>query len=186
LCTNQFLLLPPTICIARTIAIRLHDYCAIYYAPPTPLLYAIHHTILVKARSCKGQKRRAVRADTVGGGARGRGRSSSKAPIDLCSADESTHTESNKLYRKVKHRARPNISSRQRPKRAPIRRRSRRRQRRGEPHTEHGLGSLFVTAPRGRVSQTPASRKHQRVRRATMRICLGSLALHDIATANVV
>jgi len=33
----------------------------------------------------------------------------------LCSADGSTHTESNKLYRKVKHRYRPNISSRQRP-----------------------------------------------------------------------
>ena len=43
----------------------------------------------------------------------------------LCSADGSTHTESNKLYRKVKHRSRPNFSSRQRPKRAPIRRRSR-------------------------------------------------------------
>jgi len=30
----------------------------------------------------------------------------------LCSADGSTHTESTKLYRKVKHRARPNLSSR--------------------------------------------------------------------------
>ena len=60
--------------------------------------------------------------------------------IYLCSADGSTHTESNKLYRKVKDRALSNLSSRQRPKRAPIRRRSRRRQRRGEPHTEHGLG----------------------------------------------
>jgi len=28
----------------------------------------------------------------------------------LCSADGSTHTESNKLYRKVKHRYRPNLS----------------------------------------------------------------------------
>jgi len=62
----------------------------------------------------------------------------------ICSADRSTHTESNKLYRTVKHRARPNISSRQRPKRAPTRRRSRRRQRRGEPHTEHGLGVLLT------------------------------------------
>jgi len=61
-----------------------------------------------------------------------------------CSADGSTHTESNKRYRKVKHRARPNLSLRQRPKRAPTRRRSRRRQKRGEPHTEHGLGVLFV------------------------------------------
>ena len=33
----------------------------------------------------------------------------------LCSADGSTHTESNKLYRKVKYRYRPNISLRQRP-----------------------------------------------------------------------
>ena len=53
-------------------------------------------------------------------------------------------TESNKLYRKVKHRARPNLSSRQRPKRGPIRRRSRHRQRRREPHTEHGLGVLYI------------------------------------------
>jgi len=34
---------------------------------------------------------------------------------DICSADGSTHTESNKLYRKVKHRYRPNLSPRQRP-----------------------------------------------------------------------
>jgi len=33
----------------------------------------------------------------------------------VCSADGSTHTESNKLYRKVKHRYRPNLSPRQRP-----------------------------------------------------------------------
>jgi len=32
----------------------------------------------------------------------------------LCSADGSTHTQSNKLYRKVKHRYRPNLSPRQR------------------------------------------------------------------------
>ena len=32
----------------------------------------------------------------------------------------------------------------QRPKRAMIRQRSRRRQRRGEPHTEHGLGVLLA------------------------------------------
>ena len=30
------LLVPPPTCIARTIAIRLHDYCAIYDAPPRP------------------------------------------------------------------------------------------------------------------------------------------------------
>ena len=33
----------------------------------------------------------------------------------MCSADGSTHTESNKLHRKVKHRYRPNLSPRQRP-----------------------------------------------------------------------
>jgi len=38
--------LPPT-CIARVIAILLHVYCAIYEAPLTPLLYAIHNTILI-------------------------------------------------------------------------------------------------------------------------------------------
>jgi len=48
-------LLPPPTCIAHTIAILLHIYCAIYDALPTPLLYAIHHTILVMAISCKGQ-----------------------------------------------------------------------------------------------------------------------------------
>jgi len=35
--------------------------------------------------------------------------------IYICSADGSTHTESNKLYRRVKHRYRPNLSPRQRP-----------------------------------------------------------------------
>ena len=49
------LLLPPPTCIACTIAILLHIYCAIYDAPPTPLLYAIHYTILATAISCKGQ-----------------------------------------------------------------------------------------------------------------------------------
>jgi len=43
-------------CKAYPIAILLHDHCAIYAPPATPLLYAIHHTILVMARSCKGQK----------------------------------------------------------------------------------------------------------------------------------
>jgi len=47
--------LPPPTCIARTIAILLHVYCARYDAPPTPPLYAIHYTILVMAISCKGQ-----------------------------------------------------------------------------------------------------------------------------------
>ena len=47
--------LPSPTCIARTNAILLHVYCAIYDALPTPLLYAIHHTILIMAISCKGQ-----------------------------------------------------------------------------------------------------------------------------------
>ena len=51
------LLLPPPICIARTIAMLLYIYCAIYDAHPTPLLYATHHTILVMATSSKGQHR---------------------------------------------------------------------------------------------------------------------------------
>jgi len=35
--------------------------------------------------------------------------------VCVCSAEGSTHTESNKLHRKVKHRYRPNLSPRQRP-----------------------------------------------------------------------
>jgi len=46
--------LPPP-CIARTIAVLVHVYCAIYDPPPTPLVYAIHHTISVMTISCKGQ-----------------------------------------------------------------------------------------------------------------------------------
>jgi len=45
---------PPTR-IAHTIALLLHAYCAIYDPPPTALVYAIHHTILVMAISRKGQ-----------------------------------------------------------------------------------------------------------------------------------
>ena len=59
-----------------------------------------------------------------------------------CSASGPTHTESGKLYRKVKHRARPKVTSRHRPKRAPTKRRSPRPLRRRAPHTEHGLGVL--------------------------------------------
>jgi len=47
--------LPPPTCDVRTIAMLLHVYCAIYDASPTPLLYVIHHTLLVMAISCKGQ-----------------------------------------------------------------------------------------------------------------------------------
>jgi len=46
--------LPLLICVAHTIAILLHDDCAIHDPPPTPLLKAIHHTKLVSAISCKG------------------------------------------------------------------------------------------------------------------------------------
>jgi len=49
------LVLPPPTCNACTIAVRLHVHCAIYDAPPTPPVCAIHHTILVTAISCKGQ-----------------------------------------------------------------------------------------------------------------------------------
>jgi len=48
-------LLPPPTCIALTIAILLHVHCALYDAPPTPLVYTIHRTVLVMAISCKGQ-----------------------------------------------------------------------------------------------------------------------------------
>ena len=60
----------------------------------------------------------------------------------MCSASGSTHTVSGKLYRKVKHRASPKVSSRQRPKRALTKRRSPRRLRHRAPHTGHGLGVL--------------------------------------------
>ena len=51
------LLPPPPTCNAYPIAILMHGHCAIYASPPTPPLYAIHHTILVMAISCKGQGR---------------------------------------------------------------------------------------------------------------------------------
>jgi len=47
--------LPLSFCIAHTMAILLHGCCAIYDPLPTTLLYAIHHTQLVLAISCKGQ-----------------------------------------------------------------------------------------------------------------------------------
>ena len=55
LCESIIRLLPPPTCIALTIAILLHVHCALYDAPPIPLVYAIHHTILGLAMSCKGQ-----------------------------------------------------------------------------------------------------------------------------------
>jgi len=41
--------LPAPTCIARTITVLLHVYCAIYDAPPTPRLHAIQHTLLTMA-----------------------------------------------------------------------------------------------------------------------------------------
>jgi len=55
LCTSQSFMCPPPRCIANTIAILLHDHCAMYDPLPTHLLYAIHHTQLVLAISCEGQ-----------------------------------------------------------------------------------------------------------------------------------
>ena len=55
-CTSHsslYCLAPP--CIAHTIAIQLHDFCALYDPPPAFVSDAIHHTILVTAISCKGQ-----------------------------------------------------------------------------------------------------------------------------------
>jgi len=56
---ESIIVLPPPhpTCKAYPAAILLHDHCAIYAPPPTPPLYAIHHTILVMAISCKGQVR---------------------------------------------------------------------------------------------------------------------------------
>jgi len=47
--------IPPPTCKAYPIAILLHDHCALYAPPPTPPVYATHHTILMMAISCKGQ-----------------------------------------------------------------------------------------------------------------------------------
>jgi len=52
---SVILLSPSPTCNAHTIAIRLRDYCAIYDPHPTPLVYAIHHTILAVAISCEGE-----------------------------------------------------------------------------------------------------------------------------------
>jgi len=46
---------PLPTCKAYPIAILLHDHWAIYALLPTPLMYAVNHTILVMAISCKGQ-----------------------------------------------------------------------------------------------------------------------------------
>jgi len=46
---------PPHTHKAYPIVILLHNYCATYAPPLTPSVYAIHHTILVIAISCKGQ-----------------------------------------------------------------------------------------------------------------------------------
>jgi len=48
---------PPPICNAYPFSILLHDLCTIYAPPPTPPLYAIHHSLLGMAILCKGQPR---------------------------------------------------------------------------------------------------------------------------------
>jgi len=45
----------PFTCKAYPIATLMHGHCAIYAPPPTHPVYAIHHTILAMAISCKGQ-----------------------------------------------------------------------------------------------------------------------------------
>jgi len=52
---SNILLSPPPTCISHAVAIRLHDYWAVYDNSSTPLLYAIHHTRLVITISCNGQ-----------------------------------------------------------------------------------------------------------------------------------
>ena len=49
------LVLPPPTCKAYPIAILLHAHFVIYAPPPSPLVYAIHHTILAMTTSCEGQ-----------------------------------------------------------------------------------------------------------------------------------
>jgi len=51
---NHYFTHPPN-CDAHTAATVLHDYCAIYDTPPTPLVYAVQHTILAMAISCVGR-----------------------------------------------------------------------------------------------------------------------------------
>ena len=61
--SSIILVLPPPTCFAHTIAILSYDFCAIYDPPTTTLLYAIHHTIVVMAISCKDQA--GVHADAL-------------------------------------------------------------------------------------------------------------------------
>ena len=83
------------------------------------------------------------------------GRGSWSWVVLVCSADGSTHTESNKLYRKVKHRSPPKSFLTPTAKARPVRRRSRRLQGRRAPHTEHGLGVLLAFT---RASSTDSTR----------------------------
>jgi len=52
---SNIVMFPPPTCIGQTVALLLHDYWAVYEPPPTSLLYALHHIILVITISCKGQ-----------------------------------------------------------------------------------------------------------------------------------
>jgi len=55
LCESIILLFPPPTCKAYPITILLYAHFAIYAPPPTPRLYAMHHTLLAMPISCKGQ-----------------------------------------------------------------------------------------------------------------------------------
>jgi len=50
---NHPFIAPPA-CIAHTVTLLLQNHCAIFDPSPTPRFYAIHHTILCIAISCKG------------------------------------------------------------------------------------------------------------------------------------
>jgi len=124
--------------------------------PPTSPLYAIHHTILVLAISCKGQCTMPCTIqywwckyslkDKTNEHVSSHRDSKSKKMLTLCSACGSTHTESGKLYRKVKHRSPQKSFLTPTAKARPVRRRSRRSQGRGAPHTEHGLEVQLLLA----------------------------------------
>jgi len=72
------LLVPHPTCVAHTIALLLHDYCAMYDPPSTPLVYAIHHTVLAMGISCKVQL---VPLWQPGGGSRCAGESYSQSVV---------------------------------------------------------------------------------------------------------
>jgi len=62
--SNHPFIAPPT-CKANPIAILLRAHFAIYAPPPTPLLYAIHHTILAMAVLCFKAKMKQSKAQEL-------------------------------------------------------------------------------------------------------------------------